>query len=215
MNNLKLLRTKNMMTQKDVSEYLGVSRPTYTTYEIESRDIPTDVLIKLSKLYKVSVDYLLGNCSIEESNKGMIEDNLHKIFSHFKYIESEFEKLDKLDENEKNEIRDDLKEMTNDLKIAHTYIKSMIALLENGDNYACGEHIKTVTEAIKSVDTPTRKRMVDTLKAAFPQAFYDYEWALGIIKEKNLAVYTQLKEGKSELSENDIINMAKALNGKE
>lgn len=96
--------------------------------------------------------------------------------------------------------------------LANYFNVSIDYLLDN--DVSLSNEVLEIKKAMDHVDTPTRKRMVDTLKAAFPQAFNEYGWALGIIKEKNLAVYTQLKEGKSELSENDIINMAKALNGK-
>ncbi|WP_448919064.1 helix-turn-helix domain-containing protein [Eubacterium sp.] len=35
-------------------------QPQYYRYENGLRDIPTDILIKLSKYYNVSVDYILG-----------------------------------------------------------------------------------------------------------------------------------------------------------
>lgn len=54
------LREDADMTQKMVAEYLGMSQTGYSKYETGENDIPTQVLIKLSQLYRVSVDYLLG-----------------------------------------------------------------------------------------------------------------------------------------------------------
>lgn len=213
MSNLKLLRTKNSKTQKDVAEYLGVSRSTYTTYEIGSRDIPTDVLIKLSNLYEVSIDYILGVCSLEQANYEMIEDKIDKASTHLKYIDNEFKKLNNLTDGEKSSIHHEVKRITNDLKDSLTIIKKIINIMNNDYEYECDELLKALSDAMKRVDHSTRKRMVDTLKAAFPYAFDEYEWALDIIKQKNITVYTQLKDGKTELSKNDIINMAKALEG--
>lgn len=48
------------MTQQDVADYLGMKQPQYSRYERGLRDIPTDVLIRLVKLYKTSADYILG-----------------------------------------------------------------------------------------------------------------------------------------------------------
>ena len=48
------------MTQKQVAAYLHCSQQVYSNYELGQRDIPTDVLISLSNLYNVSVDFLLG-----------------------------------------------------------------------------------------------------------------------------------------------------------
>ncbi|WP_455493259.1 helix-turn-helix domain-containing protein [Eubacterium sp.] len=57
---MKDLREDNDKTQKELAEYLGMKQPQYYRYENGLRDIPTDILIKLSKYYKVSVDYILG-----------------------------------------------------------------------------------------------------------------------------------------------------------
>ena len=37
-----------------------MKQPQYSRYERGLRDIPTDVLIRLSILYKTSTDYILG-----------------------------------------------------------------------------------------------------------------------------------------------------------
>lgn len=57
---IRALREDNDLTQKQVSEYLHCSQQVYSNYELGQRDIPTDVLIKLSSFYNVSTDYLLG-----------------------------------------------------------------------------------------------------------------------------------------------------------
>lgn len=57
---LKDLREDRDMTQQDVANYLNMKQPQYSRYERGLRDIPTDVLIRLSYLYKTSTDYILG-----------------------------------------------------------------------------------------------------------------------------------------------------------
>lgn len=54
------LREDKDLKQKTVAEYLGVSQQTYSNYENGHREIPIWAVIKLSKYYKVSTDYLLG-----------------------------------------------------------------------------------------------------------------------------------------------------------
>lgn len=54
------LREDNELTQKQLSKVLNCSQQVYSNYELGQRDIPTDVLIKLSNFYTVSVDYILG-----------------------------------------------------------------------------------------------------------------------------------------------------------
>lgn len=57
---LKDLREDHDLSQQKVSEYLGMKQPQYSRYENGLRDIPTDILIKLAKLYNTTTDYLLG-----------------------------------------------------------------------------------------------------------------------------------------------------------
>ncbi len=54
------LRADNDYTQQYVADQLGISREVYRRYEKGTRSIPVDCLVGLSRLYKVSTDYLLG-----------------------------------------------------------------------------------------------------------------------------------------------------------
>ena len=57
---LRDLRENADMTQAQVAKYLQMSQTGYSKYETGENDIPTQVLIKLAKLYAASTDYLLG-----------------------------------------------------------------------------------------------------------------------------------------------------------
>ena len=57
---LRDLREDRDMTQKQVAEILGMSQTGYSKYETGENDIPTQILIKLSKLYGTTIDYLLN-----------------------------------------------------------------------------------------------------------------------------------------------------------
>ena len=54
------LREDRDFTQKHLASVLSCSQQVYSNYELGQRDIPTDILIKLSNFYNVSVDYILG-----------------------------------------------------------------------------------------------------------------------------------------------------------
>lgn len=54
------LREDNDYSQKFVADYLMVSQSVYSRYEIGDRKIPVESLIKLAKLYDVSMDYMCG-----------------------------------------------------------------------------------------------------------------------------------------------------------
>lgn len=56
---IRELREDHDLTQKQVSALLHCSQQVYSNYELGQRDIPTDILIKISKLYNVSSDYIL------------------------------------------------------------------------------------------------------------------------------------------------------------
>lgn len=63
------LREDNDLTQKQVAKHLNCSQQVYSNYELGQRDIPTDILIKLSLLYHVSTDYILGISDIPKIQK--------------------------------------------------------------------------------------------------------------------------------------------------
>ena len=63
------LREDRDLKQRQMAEYLNCSQQVYSNYELGQRDIPTDVLIRLSDFYKVSVDYLLGLTNNPKRNK--------------------------------------------------------------------------------------------------------------------------------------------------
>jgi transcriptional regulator with XRE-family HTH domain len=62
------LREDRDLTQKVVAGVLHCSQQAYSNYELGQRDIPTDILIKLSRFYKVSVDYILEITDNPEQN---------------------------------------------------------------------------------------------------------------------------------------------------
>lgn len=69
MNNLKSLRTVKGLSQKDVATYLGITQQAYANYERESRQADYETLKKLSEIFNVTVDYILGNDSSPTPSK--------------------------------------------------------------------------------------------------------------------------------------------------
>ena len=57
---LRLLRIASGMKQDEVAQALGIGRSAYTYYELARSRPDCDALIRLAKLYKVSIDYLVG-----------------------------------------------------------------------------------------------------------------------------------------------------------
>ena len=56
---LKELREDLDIPQRVIAEYLHIKQNTYSQYENGQRQLPIDVLIKLSKFFNVSTDYIL------------------------------------------------------------------------------------------------------------------------------------------------------------
>ena len=57
--NLRSIREDKDIKQKDIAKVLNVSQNTYSQYETGVISLTAEVLIKLSKFYDVSIDYLL------------------------------------------------------------------------------------------------------------------------------------------------------------
>lgn len=57
---LKTLRSKHGMTQSQLAKKLDLTKSVISAYETGLRLPSYDVLINISKIYKVSTDYLLG-----------------------------------------------------------------------------------------------------------------------------------------------------------
>ena len=75
--NLKEMRVSRKLKVQEVSDYLCCLPSVYSRYENGKREPSIDILLKLSKLYGVSVDCLIGNdevvdTSITEKEAAMI-----------------------------------------------------------------------------------------------------------------------------------------------
>ena len=57
---LKDLREDNDFTQKYIAKLLGIDQRQYSRYETGKYEMPLEYLIKLCKLYNVSLDYIVG-----------------------------------------------------------------------------------------------------------------------------------------------------------
>lgn len=54
------LREDKDLTQTQMGKLLNMSQTGYNQYEIGKNDIPTKILIQLSKIHNTSIDYILG-----------------------------------------------------------------------------------------------------------------------------------------------------------
>lgn len=73
MNNLKVLRKRKNVSQKEMAAYLGVAHSAYNMYETGARQMNPDVLARLSDYFGVSIDTILGRESVTEPFGRQIE----------------------------------------------------------------------------------------------------------------------------------------------
>ena len=57
---IRMLRKESGMTQVELGKLLGVGQPAIISYEKDISDPPHDRLIRLSNIFGVSLEYLLG-----------------------------------------------------------------------------------------------------------------------------------------------------------
>lgn len=59
-NRIRDLREDRDYTQNDVVKILKMHKTTYTNYEQGKREPPFEFIIKIAKLYNVTIDYIAG-----------------------------------------------------------------------------------------------------------------------------------------------------------
>lgn len=57
---IKNLREENELSQTELAKILNVSKKAISKYELELRDLSTDMIIKICQKFNISADYLLG-----------------------------------------------------------------------------------------------------------------------------------------------------------
>ena len=106
---LKTLRLEAKLTQKEISNKLGISQPTYQRYEKSEREPNQEMLQKISSLFNVTIDYLFGNT--DNRNTSNIDDDLEKSLNTFKSFDGK-----PMSDHDRELIREMLKEMFDEEK---------------------------------------------------------------------------------------------------
>lgn len=60
MNNIRNLRKRKGLTQQELGDAIGVTKPTISNYESGKRQLTADILQKLAQFFGVSTDEILG-----------------------------------------------------------------------------------------------------------------------------------------------------------
>jgi len=84
---LKSLRDERNLSQKDIADYLGITRQAVAAYEVGKREPDYEVLQKLADFFNVSIDYLLGRVNCREVNAVTVGKNIDLIRGEMTYKE--------------------------------------------------------------------------------------------------------------------------------
>ncbi len=77
---LKELRKTHSYIQKDISDYLNISKSAYGYYEQGRNEMDIKTILKLSDFYNVSTDYLLGKVDVDENSIQKDESELLTLY---------------------------------------------------------------------------------------------------------------------------------------
>lgn len=101
MKRLKELREEKGLAQKEVADFLNIHVNSYGRYEQGTREADYNTLIKLSKYFNVSIDYLLGN-EIESKRLTInIANELNEIMNIVEKINNKINAQSAINDNQK------------------------------------------------------------------------------------------------------------------
>lgn len=64
-SNLKYLREEHKLSQQQIADSIGIKQRTYSDYENGKTEPGVEVLTKLARFFKVSLDYIVGYTILE------------------------------------------------------------------------------------------------------------------------------------------------------
>lgn len=68
-NRIRDLREDHDMTQQQVADKIGITQRKYSYIETETQPLTDEILVALSKLYNVSIDYILKQTELPNRYK--------------------------------------------------------------------------------------------------------------------------------------------------
>lgn len=111
-NVLKQLRQEKGITQKEISQFLGISQAAYSLYEKGQREPKYDMLEKIADFFNVSVGYLVSGKKdyiyyVGDYNPKEIYDTIAAHFDGDEYTEEELDEIRKFAEFVKSKRKDE------------------------------------------------------------------------------------------------------------
>ncbi|MBR0483987.1 MAG: helix-turn-helix transcriptional regulator [Oscillospiraceae bacterium] len=76
---LKKLRKQKGITQKELADYLHISKSSVGMWEHGQRDPDTAMLLKIADFYGVTVDYLLGRETLSGTQEAVLQETIRTL----------------------------------------------------------------------------------------------------------------------------------------
>ncbi len=86
-NRLKELRKGRHLTQEELGENISVTQQNISKYENDVYEMPVDVLVKVSRCFNVTIEYLLGLTEIKRDIAGQVVVN-EAVDEYYDFIEA-------------------------------------------------------------------------------------------------------------------------------
>ena len=88
---IRQLRTKNGLTQEATAAELNIDRSYYNRIEAGKKGCSIELFIQFSKLFHVSLDYLvMGRCLLESIDKTQIKEDIETLIEHLQQFKNSF-----------------------------------------------------------------------------------------------------------------------------
>jgi len=87
LNRIKELRAESHMTQVRLAIELEVSQETISAYEKEKHYPSFSQLVRLSKLFHASIDYIMGLSDVRNPSSPVINADLQKLISRCMHLD--------------------------------------------------------------------------------------------------------------------------------
>lgn len=73
-NNMRILRIKNNLTQLEISRLLNISRQAYSNYETGRRELAIDLIVAIADLFSLTIDELVRQTVSPCNDDGIIRE---------------------------------------------------------------------------------------------------------------------------------------------
>lgn len=97
-NRIKDLRKSRHLTQEQLGDIISVTQQNLSKYENDVYEVPLDVIVKVSRFFNVSIEYLLGMTEIKRDLAGQVLvnealDEYYDLVESFKMLTAEDREL--------------------------------------------------------------------------------------------------------------------------